>query len=209
MAKQAKNTPSRKPATVGEQSVYQAYILDLLTEETRVISQAIIERNHQSTLIKKWCVALWIAVWGILSVEFVIKGFEGYEHYLLLAPAIFPPAFLFLDIINKRIERKLTFRVRQIHGFLNGDVGAGGAGDSPLARFIETGDLSDFRVYDPAAMNWYYGSDPDPRQKAELAKLMTFWNIFCGAWGLDFFYLYLMAWPLLAFFLFPFLPAAP
>ncbi len=177
----------------------QRFLLQVLTEEMELIGRAITERNQQSTQIKQWCLTLWVATWGIVSIEYVMKWFEGYQFLVLCAPALFPPIFLGLDLINKRLERKFTFRARQIYRFLNAGGSGQDSGGSSLERFLETGDLGDFRVYDPAAMNWYYEQGQENvDSRAELEQWISIRRVFSESWGLGLFYVGLFLVTILA-----------
>lgn len=167
----------------------QRFLLQVLTEEMVLIGRAITERNQQSTQIKQWCLTLWVATWGIVSIEYVMKWFEGYQYLVLCAPALFPPIFLGLDLINKRLERKFTFRGRQIYRFLNASGPGRDSGGSSLESFLETGELGDFRVYDPAAVNWYYERDQENiDSRTELEQWISIRSVFNESWGLALFY---------------------
>ena len=91
---------------------------------------------------------------------------------------------------NQLSPGKIDVRVSQIYRFLNAD-GTGDGSDCPsLERFMRTGDLGGFRIYDPAAMNWYHDADrEDAESRAELAQWLSLRSIFRGAWGLDLFYI--------------------
>ena len=125
-----------------------SYLLDTLSEERQLIATAILARNQQSTQIKQWCMTLWLASWGLISVPGLVDLLPRF--YIAFAPTAFPIFFFLMEVMNKRLERKFTFRARQIHRFLNG------AKDQPGSYwyFLQSGELGSFVMYDPAGANW-------------------------------------------------------
>ena len=69
--------------------------------------------------------------------------------------------------------------------------------NATLESYLETGDLGNFRIYDPAAMNWYHEA-PEDRTRSELRDWISWRDVLHGAWGLAWFYGGLMLITLLA-----------
>ena len=177
---------------------HRRYVLDVMKEEMKFISDAIKSRNDQSNQIKQWCLTLWMATWGVVTLEFVTKTLGDDQYLVLLAPALFPPLFFVLDIINKRHERKFSWRAKQIHWFMNGREDAPPDAETGLARFVRTGDLGGFRVYDPAAMIWYSVAPDDDEERRRMAERLRFRDIISGVYGFLMFYVSLFVISLVA-----------
>jgi hypothetical protein len=197
------------PRNGGDQTgsaAHKDYILQALSEEMKMVSHAISERNQYSTQIKQWCLTLWLAAWGIASLDDV-SSFLGDDKWLtLFSPCVFPPCFLILDLINKRNERKFTFRARLITRFLNSDRPDPALGGTSLGHFLASGTLGEFLIYDPGCMNWYKnkaGSDGAVEQgssvlRSQFQSWISLRSVFLGGWGLKLFYLSLFGFSLFA-----------
>ena len=88
-------------------STYQRYLLEILREEMKIISAAITDHNRKSTQIKQWCLTLWMATWGVISIDYVRSAFMENTFILLLAPAIFPVFFLFFGYFEQTSRAKV------------------------------------------------------------------------------------------------------
>ena len=142
-----------------------------------------------------------MAAWGLASVNVLMELFQQKLCLLLIAPMVFPPFFLGLEIINKCIERKFTYRARMISRFMNGDTASGGLDGNSLRTFLGNGDLGNFLVYDPAGVNWLSNKQSGPVgdcTKEDMRRWISFWGVIHGSWGLMMFYSILFLLPLLA-----------
>lgn len=171
----------------------RTYLLEFLIEESKQISAGIHERNNKSNHIKQWCLTLWLASWTVVSIEYIARQLQGYEYFVIIVPLVIPFMFFVMELINKRIERKFTFRSRQIHRFLNG------TGLGSCSEFMKTGDSGEFRIYDPSGMNWFTEiQTPVDSERREFADWIDFRTIARHSWGLGVFYVALAIIPLIA-----------
>lgn len=124
---------------------------------------------------------LWLASWGVVSFPHV---WDTVPRFLLAgAPVMFPAFFFMMELINKRIERKFTYRARQIHAFLNGPAEQSGS----YLHFISSGNLGGFLIYDPAGANWLRsGINDDDRE--DFRAWIGWRSILLKSWGLAVYY---------------------
>ena len=190
------------------ESTPDSYLLEVLKYELELISAAILDRNRQSTQIKQWCLTLWMASWIVVKFINFDEKFIDLKSYVYLIPCIPPLIFVWVEILNKRIERKFTFRSRLIHEFLNYDCDFSEI-EQKIRREISPAGLmmrlngSGFRFFDPSGMNTLRHSavsEPNSKYWLKIREDMNEWisfkHIVTHSYGLFTFYILLLVIPI-------------